>query len=265
MMTRTDAPIAPKGLIVVGVDFRLRAIGHGHDAWSRFTALPRVLQTWDRPPPETPTPLDGCAQIALALGGFGTTGTGLPLGYHDDARWNRREQRFAAEHHRFNLHAGVRIAAADIEGRERLYRYTLRPCFALERLSPPAGRPNCLPGQGGSEPPRDSQTHGADRVSRTRERPDTTSPLPARSLPWRARPELAVPLARRSSPASRRVDAVSFDLIRKEADLEKGCSGSRGSTEHRHRTCFEDRHLRANRACDFPPRAGKHNRAGRHG
>jgi len=84
---------------------------------------------------ETLTPLDGCAQIALALGGFGTTGTALPLGDHDDARWNRREQRFAAEHRRFNLHAGVRIPAADIEGRERLYRYTLRPCFALERLS----------------------------------------------------------------------------------------------------------------------------------
>lgn len=33
------------------------------------------------------------------------------------------------------MHAGVRIAQGDYEGRERLFRYGLRPCLALERLS----------------------------------------------------------------------------------------------------------------------------------
>jgi hypothetical protein len=34
----------------------------------------------------------------------------------------------------FNLHASVRIAAHDDVGRERLFRYCLRPPFSLERL-----------------------------------------------------------------------------------------------------------------------------------
>ncbi|HVH43164.1 MAG TPA: transposase [Labilithrix sp.] len=42
--------------------------------------------------------------------------------------------RFVAEHEGFNLHAGVRIAAGDDMGRERLFRYGSRPAFALDRL-----------------------------------------------------------------------------------------------------------------------------------
>ena len=34
----------------------------------------------------------------------------------------------------FNLHASVRIAADDDRGRERLFRYCLRPPFSLDRL-----------------------------------------------------------------------------------------------------------------------------------
>jgi len=86
--------------------------------------------------PETPTSLDACARVALATGGFGVAGSlAADAGDHDDARWSRREQRFAAEYERFNLHAGVHLPAAEIESREKLYRYALRPCFALERLT----------------------------------------------------------------------------------------------------------------------------------
>jgi len=86
--------------------------------------------------PETPSTLDACAQVALATGGFGVAGSqAADAGDHDDARWSRREQRYAAEHKRFNLHAGVHLPATDIESREKLYRYALRPCFALERLT----------------------------------------------------------------------------------------------------------------------------------
>jgi hypothetical protein len=97
--------------------------------------------------PETPSTLDACAQVALATGGFGGSQAG-DAGDHDDTRWSRREQRYAAEHERFNLHAGVHLPAADIESREKLYRYALRPCFALERLpvtrdSPSAGSDDC--------------------------------------------------------------------------------------------------------------------------
>jgi len=84
---------------------------------------------------ETPSPLEACAQMALTAGGLGTTGAEVLPADHDEARWSQREQRFAAEHAHFNLHAGVRIPAVDIEGREKLCRYALRPCFALERLS----------------------------------------------------------------------------------------------------------------------------------
>jgi hypothetical protein len=92
--------------------------------------------------PETATSLDACAQVALAPGGFGSAGSQPPTpDDHDEARWSHRQQRFTAEHERFNLHAGVHIPAAHDDGRERLCRYALRPCFALERLSTlPDGR-----------------------------------------------------------------------------------------------------------------------------
>jgi hypothetical protein len=35
----------------------------------------------------------------------------------------------------FSLHAGIRIQANDLQGRERLWRYAVRPPFALNRLS----------------------------------------------------------------------------------------------------------------------------------
>ena len=37
---------------------------------------------------------------------------------------------------RFSVHAGVRVAAQDSAGRERLLRYCARPMFAGERLVP---------------------------------------------------------------------------------------------------------------------------------
>ena len=40
----------------------------------------------------------------------------------------------AVTHHGFNLHASVTIRADDDMGRERLFRYGLRPAFALSRL-----------------------------------------------------------------------------------------------------------------------------------
>ncbi len=86
--------------------------------------------------PETATSLDACAHVALAPGGFGSAGSPTPApDDHDEARWSHRQQRFTAEHERFNLHAGVHIPASDDDGRERLCRYALRPCFALKRLS----------------------------------------------------------------------------------------------------------------------------------
>jgi hypothetical protein len=84
-------------------------------------------------PPEA-TPIDACAQVAMQGGTF----SAIADGNDDDGGERalaRLASRSAATHDGFDVHAGVRIAAGDYEGRERLFRYGLRPCLALERLS----------------------------------------------------------------------------------------------------------------------------------
>ena len=89
---------------------------------------------------ETPelTALDGCAQAALGDGGLEAPGepTDPPAADGEDARFRcRAPQRWAAGWEHFDVHAGVRVGAADDEGRERLCRYVLRPALSLDRLS----------------------------------------------------------------------------------------------------------------------------------
>jgi len=80
-------------------------------------------------------PLDACAAIAMQRGSM----RALP----DDERAPEQEDvappepprdHGAVEHHGFNLHASVAIAAGDDLGRERLCRYGARPPLALGRL-----------------------------------------------------------------------------------------------------------------------------------
>jgi hypothetical protein len=102
--------------------------------WLRRRGLIDETPAEDRSnePPDT-TPIDACAQVAMHGGTFAA----IPDCAADsaDAALARLASRSSATHDGFDLHAGVRIAAGDYKGRERLFRYGLRPCLALERLS----------------------------------------------------------------------------------------------------------------------------------
>jgi hypothetical protein len=94
----------------------------------------------ERPPEERPSELaetgalEACAAIAMQRGAF----LKLSAEHDDGARVGTEGEppglRFAAAHEGFDLHAGVRIAAGDDLGRERLCRYGARPALALDRL-----------------------------------------------------------------------------------------------------------------------------------
>jgi hypothetical protein len=86
------------------------------------------------------TALDACAAIAIGRGQVSTlpTGDSLP---HDADETAPDGPALAVDLDGFNLHAGVRIAAGDDLGRERLCRYGARPPLSLERLRRlPGGR-----------------------------------------------------------------------------------------------------------------------------
>jgi hypothetical protein len=77
-------------------------------------------------------PLDAFAALALA----GGTLIGRPFAPRERAAedLDRKEPRFSATHHGFDVHCAVRIEADDNEGRERLIRYCARPPFARSLL-----------------------------------------------------------------------------------------------------------------------------------
>src|ERR1019366_9121286 len=85
---------------------------------------------------EAPEPgaLEACAAIAMQRGAFAKLVTDEDHGAGDGREREAGKVRFAAEHEGCNLHAGVRIAAGDDLGRERLARYGARPALALDRL-----------------------------------------------------------------------------------------------------------------------------------
>jgi hypothetical protein len=86
------------------------------------------------------TALDACAAIAIGRGQVTTlpNADALPHDTHDEAP---DSPSLAVDLDGFNLHAGVRIAAGDDLGRERLCRYGARPPLSLERLRRlPGGR-----------------------------------------------------------------------------------------------------------------------------
>jgi hypothetical protein len=77
--------------------------------------------------------LEACAAVAMQSGSFAK----LALDEEPNDPSSTEQAlgaRFAAKHEGFDLHAGVRIAAGDDMGRERLCRYGARPAFALDRL-----------------------------------------------------------------------------------------------------------------------------------
>lgn len=84
--------------------------------------------------PSAPAALDACAAAAIRAGPFvelrgegnEEAGEEIPEGAPRAAA--------SADCRGFDLHAGVRIAAEDDAGRERLCRYGARPAFALGRL-----------------------------------------------------------------------------------------------------------------------------------
>ncbi len=91
---------------------------------------PAEMRSNERPEPGA---IEACAAIAMQRGAFAKLATDDDS--HDDgAESPPGGRRFTAEHEGFNLHAGVRIAAGDDLGRERLWRYGARPAFALDRL-----------------------------------------------------------------------------------------------------------------------------------
>lgn len=73
------------------------------------------------------------ALIALSRGTF----LARPFarkGKDNDEPFANKPSRFAASYDGFDVHCGVRIAANDDEGRERLLRYCARPPFATDRI-----------------------------------------------------------------------------------------------------------------------------------
>lgn len=91
--------------------------------------------------PAEPGALEACAAIAMQRGAFARLSTDEDHGPDHAQERAAGKMRFAAEHEGFNLHAGVRIAAGDDLGRERLARYGARPALALDRLRRlPGGR-----------------------------------------------------------------------------------------------------------------------------
>lgn len=100
---------------------------HGHIGASSIEA--------DSDEMSSPTPLDACAHLAMQRG--------VTKMMRDDGKEevdaNASGARTApaheaTDHEGFNLHASVRIEAADDLGRERLCRYGARPPFSLERF-----------------------------------------------------------------------------------------------------------------------------------
>jgi hypothetical protein len=85
------------------------------------------------------TALDACATIAIGRGQVATLANAdaRPHDAHDEAPDGPS---LAVDLDGFNLHAGVRIAAGDDLGRERLCRYGARPPLSLERLRRLPGR-----------------------------------------------------------------------------------------------------------------------------
>ncbi len=85
--------------------------------------------------PHAQTALEACAAVAMGRGKVLTVSRD---GEDDDSRGDtdRRPDRpvMTFERDGFNVHAGVRIAAGDDLGRERLCRYGARPPLSLERL-----------------------------------------------------------------------------------------------------------------------------------
>lgn len=89
------------------------------------------------------TAIDACASIAMGRGNVATMARDSTE--EDDGHGAGEEApdkpALVADRDGFNLHAGVRIAAGDDLGRERLLRYAARPPLSLERLRRlPGGR-----------------------------------------------------------------------------------------------------------------------------
>ena len=83
--------------------------------------------------PEEPSAIDARAAIAMQRGTLARVKTDAG----DVATRHAAESvklRIAAKHEDFDVHAGVRIAAGDDMGRERLCRYGARPPMAIGRL-----------------------------------------------------------------------------------------------------------------------------------
>jgi hypothetical protein len=113
----------------------LRRHGHTDD---------RPLEEQSNELPET-SAIDACAAIAMQRGAFAKLATEAEDGLRTTADGEPPRLRFAAEHEGFNLHAGVRIAAGDDVGRERLCRYGARP------RSRSIGSGDCLTGASPTE------------------------------------------------------------------------------------------------------------------
>jgi hypothetical protein len=90
-----------------------------------------------------PSAIDACAAIAMQRGMVKTLSAetdDVDVG-DADGDHARVDKTALAEREGFNLHAGVRIEAADDLGRERLCRYGARPPLSLDRLRRlPGGR-----------------------------------------------------------------------------------------------------------------------------
>lgn len=90
--------------------------------------------------PPVLTALDACAAIAMGRGQVATL-PNADLQEDDHEQGAPGKPGLAVERDGFNLHAGMRIAAGDDLGRERLVRYGARPPLSLERLGRlPGGR-----------------------------------------------------------------------------------------------------------------------------
>jgi Putative transposase len=116
------------------LDALVRRIHKRAVAWLRRRRYAEARREEEPDQDSEPGALEACAAIAMQRGSFAKLKEDAALVTAADAATEPERLRFVAEHEGWNLHAGVRMAAGDDLGRERLLRYGARPPLALDRL-----------------------------------------------------------------------------------------------------------------------------------
>jgi hypothetical protein len=118
-------------LETVALNVELRALG-----WLRRRG--HLKEDHEKTPETESSAIDACLRGSLGMGELTAVPEKRPkaAAYEQDVPPRpTKSVRRGAESRGFDVHAGVTVAAADREGRDRLLRYCARPALTLERMS----------------------------------------------------------------------------------------------------------------------------------